>query len=240
MSTRLVVDKREGLTESREPEFSPAKGPVRVAALILSYLFHPVFVPVYLVLFMVYVHPYLFVGVAPFDKIRIVLMAALMYSFFPLVTVLLLKALKFIQAIHLKTQKDRVIPLVACGIWYFWICYVWWNSSKMDSSFIIPKEAVMLSLGIFLASWLGLMANIKMKVSLHAISMGLAVTFMLLLAFSGSLPFGVYIAVTLLIAGAVCSSRFLVSDHTAAEIYTGFFAGVLAQLAAYGVAGSMW
>ncbi len=235
MSARLVVDEREGLKEARERYFPAVKAPLRAAATVISYIFHPVFVPVYLVLFMVFVHPYLFVGLAAFDKIRVLLMALLMYSFFPVVTVLLLKALKFIQTFQLKTQKDRVIPLVACGIWYFWICYVWWNSNKMDSSFLIPKEAVRLSLGIFLASWVGLMLNIKMKVSLHAISMGLAVTFIFLLAFSGSLQFGIYISIALLVAGLVCSSRFMISDHRPAEIYVGLIAGAASMMAANGV-----
>ena len=48
----------------------------------------------------------------------------IMYSFFPLVTVLLAKGLGFLDSIYLKTQKDRIIPYIACGIYYFWMCYV--------------------------------------------------------------------------------------------------------------------
>ncbi len=240
MNSRLVVDEKEGLKESREVNFSSQPRGIRWAAIVISYLFHPVFVPVYLVLFMVYIHPYLFVGLSSFDKARVVIMAIVTYSFFPVVTVLLLRGLKFIQGIQLKTQRDRIIPLVACGVWYFWICYVWWNSSKMDDSLPIPKEAVKLALAIFIASWLGLMLNIKMKVSLHTLSMGVATAFILFLAFSGQLNFGIYIAITLLTAGLVASSRFIVSDHRSAEIYGGLIAGVAAQVVAWWAVNAFW
>ena len=232
MNAGFIVNEKNQLQEIRNTDLPRQPAAVRLAAKIISYIFHPVFVPVYIVWFMVYIHPFLFAGLVSFDKLRVVIMALLMYTLFPVVTVLLLKALKFIQTIQLTTQKDRVIPLVACGIWYFWICYIWWNSNKMDDSFIIPKVAVKLSLAIFLSSWLALMTNIIMKVSLHAISMGLMLTFIFLLAFSQQLNFGIYISVALLIAGLVCSSRFIVSDHTAKEVYGGFLIGIVSMLVA--------
>src|SRR5258706_11943387 len=166
MNTGFIVDERNQLKEIRDPGFPPQSAVVRIAAKIISYIFHPVFVPLYIVLFMVYVHPLLFAGFSDLDKTRTVMMAALMFTFFPIVTVLLLKALKFINTFHLSTQKDRIIPLVACGVWYFWIWYVWRNLPEY------PKPAVQLALAIWISVSLALMANIIMKVSLHAISMG--------------------------------------------------------------------
>lgn len=232
MNNGLIVNDRNQLQKMGNDSISEHPTTVKFIAKIISFIFHPVFVPVYLVLFMVYLHPWLFVGVAPFDKTRVVIMSVVMYSFFPVVTVLLLKALKFIQSIELKTQKDRVIPLIACGIWYFWITYIWWNSSKTDNTLFIPKAAVGLALAIFLGSWLGLMANIVMKVSLHAISMGVMLAFIFLLAYADSLNYGPYIVIALLIAGLVCTSRFIVSDHSAKEVYGGLALGIASMLVA--------
>jgi hypothetical protein len=232
MRTRLAVDNQTGLTEYREPASPPQPFYVRLLANFFSYLFHPVFIPMYLVGYLLYVHPYLFAGTNPFNKTRILLMAVVMYVVFPVITVLLLKALKFIETIQLKTQKDRIIPMIACGIWYAWICYVWWNSHKMQDGLSIPKQAVQLALAIFLASWFALMANIKMKISLHAISMGVMLTFILLLAFSQELNFTLYIAVALLVTGITCTSRFIVSDHTPAEVYGGLVLGAGAMVIA--------
>lgn len=228
----MLVNERNELKEAEKDNSSAQPVAIRFFAAVVSYIFHPVFVPVYLVLFMVYLHPWLFAGVDPFNKARVVLMSVVMFTLFPLVTVSLLKGLKFIQSIRLHTQKDRVIPLIACGIWYFWITYVWWNSSKANDGLFIPKIAVALALATFLASWLGLMANIIMKVSLHAISMGVMLAFIFLLAFSDPLNYGPYISIALLIAGLVCTSRFIVSDHSPKEVYTGLAVGVGAMLVA--------
>ncbi len=227
MSTRLVVDRQEGLKES--PELQPASysRSVRLLAKIISYIFHPVFVPLYIILFIVYVHPYLFAGFSPFDKTRTVIMSAMMYSFFPLVTVLLLRGLKLIDSIHLGKQKDRIIPLVACGIWYFWVWYVWRNLPEY------PKPAIQLALGIWISASLALLANIIMKVSLHAISLGVMLTFILALAFSQSLNFSLYISIAMLITGFVCTSRFIVSDHLPKEIYGGLATGAISMLIAH-------
>lgn len=232
MSNRLAVDEREGLKELRPGNPVPQPAGIRAAAKFFSYLFHPVFVPVLVVWFMLYIHPYLFAGQSPFDKVRIMMMAVLMYTLFPVVTVLMLKALKFIQNIHLETQKDRIIPIIACMTWYGWLAYVWWNSHKMNDSIAVPKEAFRLTLGIFLASWLALMANIRIKISLHAISVGVMLTFIILLALSQDLNFGIYISVALLITGITCTSRFLVSDHGPGEVYGGLAVGALAMLVA--------
>ncbi len=159
-------------------------------------------------------------------------MSLVMYSLFPVVTVLLLKALDFISSIQLATQKDRIIPLIACGIWYAWICYVWWNNHKLTDGLSIPKEAVQFSLAVFLASWLALMANIRIKISLHAISVGVMLTFMVLLALSQGLSFGIYLSIALLITGVVCTSRFIVSDHSPQEVYGGLAVGMVAMLVA--------
>lgn len=226
MSTRLMVDEENQLQERREPAFAPQPGGIRLAAKIISFIFHPVFIPVYVVWFLVYVHPYLFAGFSAWDKTLVMLQAFVMFTFFPIITVLLLKALKFITTFQLSTQKDRVIPLIACGAWYFWIWNVWHHLPEY------PKAPVQLALAIWISASLGLMANIIMKVSLHAISMGVMFVFMLLLAFSQDLNFGIYISVSLLIAGLVCSSRFIVSDHEPKEIYGGLLVGAVSMLAA--------
>ena len=160
MNTRLVVDKQEGLREFREKGLAPQPPAVRAIAKFFSYLFHPVFVPVMLVAFMVFIHPWLFAGMDKTSKILVVVQAASMCTFFPLVTVLLLKALDFIKSIQLVTQKDRIIPLVASGVWYFWLWYVWRNQPDY------PLAAVQFALGTWISVSLALMANIIMKISL--------------------------------------------------------------------------
>jgi hypothetical protein len=147
----------------------------------------------------------------------------LLYAFFPIVVVLLLKALDFIKSIHLKAQRDRIIPLVVCGLFYFWVWYVRRGLQEP----VYPRETVVLAMAIFLAGSAALMMNIYMKVSLHAISMGVMLAFVLWLSLTHEVNSAFFSSLALLVTGAVCTSRFIVSDHTQKEVYGGLLAGLL-------------
>lgn len=225
MNRRLVLDNQNQLQEIQQPPVI-----LRFAAKFISWVFHPVFVPVIVMWFLLYVHPYLFAGFSEEQKFKTMMMAVVSFTFFPLVTILLLKALKFIDSIYLRTQKERVIPFVACMIWYFWIWYVWNNFGKTRDTVDIPPAAVHFAFAAFISTFVGLMVNIIMKVSLHAISMGIIVAFFASMALTQDVNFGIYFSAVLLIAGLVCTARFIVSDHSAREIYGGLASGIVSML----------
>lgn len=205
---------------------------LRIAAKIISWIFHPVFIPVMVVWFMLYVHPFLFAGFSPVQKFRTISMAVVSFTFFPIVTVLLLKALKFIDTIYLHTQKDRVIPFIACMIWYFWIWYVWNNFGQTRDVVDMPSIAVQFALATFLSTIAGLLMNIRMKISLHGIAVGIVIALFLQMAFTQDLQFGAWLAIIFLLSGIICTARFIVSDHTPAEIYAGLVTGAASVLLA--------
>ena len=93
-------------------------------------------------------------------------------------------------------------------------------------------DLVSMGLAIFNASVAGFLLNIIMKVSMHAIAMGVMTTFIAILTFHETVNLSLYLIIAMLIAGFVCTSRLIVSDHRPKEIYIGFIAGVLSQLAA--------
>lgn len=221
MITKLSVDTNIGLRETEE-KFHPA---LRGAAIFLSYLFHPVFVPVYVIGFLLFVQSFLFVGYSDKQKIVTLIQAILMYTFFPLISVALLRALKFINSIKLNDRKDRIIPFIICNIWYFWMWYVWRNTE-------MPREMVVFAMSAFFASSIGLLLNIYMKISLHAIAIGTAIAFLCGLSFHYNIHFGIYLSIAIFIGGAVCTARLILRTHRSAEIYWGIAAGVLAVLLA--------
>lgn len=200
---------------------------LRGTAKFFSYLFHPLFLSLYVAAFLLYIHPYAFAGAGKLDKIKVLASVAVNTAMFPAVLVLLLKQLGFIESIQLKTQKDRIIPIIASMIFYFWAFYVSKN---------IPGISPMLThflLGTFLASILALMANIKLKISLHAIGVGGLLAFFIILSLTSYAPLGVFLSIVAAITGIVCTSRFIASDHTFAEVYAGLFGGALCMLVAY-------
>jgi hypothetical protein len=223
--TQFYVDDHSELSEIREIPSFPQ--PLRFIAKVVSYIFHPLFIPVYISWFLVRIQPYLFASFSEWDKIIVMLRFFVMYAMFPLVTILLAKGLGFIQSIYLRTQRERIIPYMACGVYYFWMWYVLRNQSEF------PSSMVDLSFAIFLASSAGLMANIYMKVSMHALSLGVMSTFMAGIAFNQDMNFGIYLSAAIFITGLVCTARLIVSDHTQKEIYVGLLVGILCQVVSF-------
>ena len=226
MTERWIVNNQNQLLEARDISHQPRNPLIRNIARFISFVIHPLFVPVYLAWFLISTQPYLFSAFSPVEKWITLARFFMMYSFFPLVTVLLAKALGFLDSIYLRTQKERIIPYIACGIYYFWMSYVLRNQPRFS------HEIVQLSMAIFIASFLGLMLNINMKVSMHAISMGILSAFMTRQAVIMGSGYTLFLSVSFLVAGLVCTSRFIISDHSPREVYAGLFVGGLSQLLA--------
>jgi hypothetical protein len=210
--------------EVREKKyFSPF---VKWPAAFFSYIFHPVFVPLYIIMFLVYVHPSYFSGFSDAAKRQTIFIVALNIIFFPLISVLLLKAVGFIDSIFLRTRKDRIIPYMICGIFFFW-GYTVFKKQEM-----YPPIMATFLLGIFLASSAGLIANIYSKVSMHAMGMGGWLGIFWVIAESNTMLMTWPLAIVLLFTGIVCTARFIISDHTQKEVYAGLLIGFLCQIVA--------
>ena len=199
---------------------------IRLLAHFFSYVFHPLFIPLYVTGFLIFIHPGYFSGFSNFDKGRTLFSIGLNTILFPGITVLLLKGLKFIDSIFLRTQRDRIIPYIASGTFYFWMFWVLKNQT------IYPLIIVSFMLGVCISAFAALMVNIYSKISMHAIGMGGVIGLFLVIMKSNSMLMTWPLAVAILIAGIVCSSRLIVSDHSAREIYQGILLGVFCQLAA--------
>lgn len=199
---------------------------IRVPAIILSWIFHPIFIPAYVIAFMVYLHPTYFAGFSQQAKQQTLLVVLLNMVFFPLLSIVLLKALGFIESIYLHTQRDRIIPYIACSIFYFWAYLVFKKQG------IYPNVLPSFIFGVFLSCNAALMANIYQKISIHAMGVGGWLGFFLVVAFSQTMLMTWPVSMVILIAGLVCTSRLLISDHTNKELYTGFFLGVICQFIA--------
>ncbi len=195
---------------------------------VISVIFHPLFIPVMVTWYLAYLQPGLFTGYSANEKQMVLIRVGYNTIFFPLLTVLLLKAVGFLKNIYLKTQRERIIPYIATNIFYFWTYLVFKNHPDT------PTILTSFILGIFLASSIALIANIYFKISMHGLGVGAFAGIMLLLIFTG-FPYTVFLPamIILLLTGVVATSRLIVSDHTPFEIYTGILIGIFCQLIAY-------
>ena len=195
-------------------------------AILVSYLFHPVLVPLYCIAFIVYIHPSYFTGFSGKEKIYTLLISAVNLVFFPLLTVLLLKALGFISSIYMHSKKDRIIPYIACSIFYFWAYLVFRNQTMYP--LILPTFIF----GMFLSVNAGLIANIYFKISMHALGMGGWLGLFLVITLSQTMLITGFLCLVILACGIVGTSRMLLSSHSPGEIYSGFFWGMMGQFVA--------
>lgn len=206
--------------------------PVRFLAHFFSFIFHPLFIPTYVSFFLIFVHPYLFAGYTEQMKVLKLLSVFVTTAFMPAFTVFLLKQLGFIESIYLRTQRDRIIPIIISMIFYFSIYFV----SKRDAE--VPAAFTQFLLAVFINSVVAQMANIKFKISLHGLAMGTILAFFILLALRSIAPMGFYTSIALLVAGIVCTSRLILNEHVPFEVYMGLFGGIFSMIFAYWFVGS--
>src|SRR5690348_12119562 len=112
------------LASAGQSPIGPEPAPVRVLAHIVSYIFHPLFIPAYVMAFLLYAHPYAFIGYD--DRMKMLRLASVIVStlFLPAFAIFLLWRLEFIKSIFLRTQRERIIPYVIAITFYFWVWYV--------------------------------------------------------------------------------------------------------------------
>ncbi len=208
---------------------TPPRHPIllRLPAQVVSYVFHPLFIPTYIFIFLIYQFPFDFADISEWQLKMRLFSVFWLTAFFPAFGVFLLWRLKFSESIFLRTQKERIVPYVIVMFFYWWMYYLSRNFTDQ------PAVLKFFYMGIFMATVFGLILNNYYKISLHAMGVGGAAAAVILFALYYKIPLGISMSVATLIAGVVCTSRLLVSDHTNKEIYSGLLVGAGCQLIAY-------
>ncbi len=215
------------ITSDESASVQRVRGPLWLIASLLSFLFHPLFIPTYIFLFLMKQFPYEFADITDFQLSMRLFGVFWLTAFFPAFAVFLLWRLKFSSSIFLRTQKERIVPYIISMFFYWWMYYL---SRNFHDQPIVLRFFFM---GIFIATVVGLILNNYFKISLHGMGVGGATTAIILFAFYYHSSVGAAISTAVFICGMVCTSRFIVSDHTNKEIYTGLVVGIGTQLLSY-------
>lgn len=193
----------------------------------ISYIFHPVFMPALLCVALWKLLPASFAGIAS-DVLKMRLgTVVLLTVFFPLFTMLLLRALGFIKNFQMRVARDRIIPLIATMTFYFWAQQVF---SHLPET---PKIINILMLGSFWGIILLFMGSIFFKVSMHTTAAGGAIGIMIVLLFTSPVNMLPALLTTIVIGGIVGTARLILREHTTAEVWIGYAIGLLVQLGAW-------
>jgi len=203
--------------------------PARFFAQLASFIFHPLFLGIYISAYFIFLQPDYFTGVSRQGRMQILLIYIVNAVFFPLLSVLLCKALGFIKSLFLQTRQERIILYSISMVFFFWTFYVFKNKAG------VPAIMTQMSLGLFLSVIAAFIANIYLKVSMHAVGVGGMLGLFVVLLYTTPEIANLPLILSVLIAGITCSARLIVSDHTVRDIAWGFCLGFFCQWLAYWV-----
>lgn len=211
---------------------------------VISYLFHPLFLFFYLVVISYFMDPFAYHLDGPKALGLLFIMSFFTLILFPVVTILLLKALNFIPSIQMPEREHRIAPLIGISVFYIW----YFVNIKNNVAF--PETLSFIALGGAIAVGLAFFINNFSKISLHAVGAGAFLMGIGILIFYKASPmvrfdFGSMGAVeisstmllmtSLLLAGMICTARLYLGAHKTDDLYGGFIVGSVAQLIAFNV-----
>jgi hypothetical protein len=203
---------------------------LKVLGKIVSYILHPLFIPLYVFIWLEWRFPIHFDDISARGLTFKTISVFLNTAFFPAFSVFLLRQLKFIDSIYLRTQKDRIIPYVITMIFYWWLWYLSRNFTDQ------PDVLRFFYFGIFLNTVFGLVINNFIKISMHSMGAGTLIAFAIITMAHYETFLGADIMIITILAGLICTSRLLLNQHSVAEIYMGLFVGVACQFLGYWIA----
>jgi hypothetical protein len=207
---------------------------IRALATLVSIVFHPVFMPVVMILLVYKLAPINFAGI-PVGNIaqlgslgNLLFIVGLLTVFFPLLSVLLMKKLGLIPSIEMHEAKDRILPLMAIMIFFFWANHVMGNLQPAP-----PFVVRLLILGCFWTVIALFMASIFFKISMHATAAGGMLGLFIVLLFINPIDMRIPLFIALILAGVIGTARLLLGAHRPGEVWAGYALGLAVQTAAY-------
>ncbi|GHM98724.1 hypothetical protein WSM22_02140 [Cytophagales bacterium WSM2-2] len=192
---------------------------VRVAAKIISFVFHPLLITTYLVLMLGLFFP----AMLMISRANLVLLALLVLVFtfvIPAGNLLLFRFLGSINSLHLKTREERIWPFIFISLMYGFVTFIFYYKLPFNSNF--NKLLFIITALVVTAT----VITFFIKVSVHSMAMcGWIGILLPLIKFSPALlwPTATIIAIT----GLVISARLTLDAHTPRETLIGAVVGVL-------------
>jgi len=187
----------------------------------ISILFHPIFMPLLGVAFYFSKSPrYIPAQIIQAKIISVIILTIIL----PILLFSVLKTLKKVNSIYLKTTRERIIPLtVNCIILLLIIRKIFPQNDILELYFFF--------IGILITSLSCLIISaLKFKASIHMAAISGILMFFIALSIHFSVNINGTLALLAIIIGAVATSRLHLKAHSYLELIVGFFLGLLPQL----------
>jgi hypothetical protein len=190
----------------------------RNLAILISAIFHPVFVNLMSFVFVIQLNPYLEAGLNNEAKWFYILYVFITTSLLPLFWVVMRKALGFSKSIMLQQSQERHVPYIVAASTYLLGYYLFLRINSPA-----PLQAFMLGSACVLTC--ALIINFYTKISAHATSLGAISGVLIALNRYTENDLRLLLVAILLISGIATSSRLALDAHSRSEIYSGFGLG---------------
>ncbi len=193
---------------------------MRQLALFLSGLFHPLFLPTYLAALAFWLKPaeaYYYSGTV---QIYILLQVFVISTALPMGALLLLIWWKKVSDVMVGDRQERSLPYLINA---FCLAALYFNFRNIGLADFITGSV----LGALVSVLAAYAINFRWKISAHGIGMGGAVGMLLALAGDFTQPVLWPLALVILLAGLVGTSRLFLQAHTTAQVFAGYAVGGL-------------
>lgn len=191
---------------------------MRPLAHFLSIVLHPLFMPAYTLAYALWVDDYLYLE--PRGRMIVLGMVTLMTVLFPITSTLLLIRSGLVSGLRMPERRERIAPY-CMTLLYYGLTWFLLARTPLHHTFLA------LIIGAAAALLITTLTTLRWKISAHMVGIGGAVGALFALGQLHHLPVLLPLSAALLLAGALGTSRLLVSDHTPAQVYAGFIVGAL-------------
>ena len=215
---------------------------MKAAAHFFSIVFHPLFIVTYMALVLLWTNPFSF-GWRHVSEANTLLIIIVMTTItLPAIAILMMKALGWVNSFNLDTQHERIGPYIVAGIMYL---SLYLHLTRAESFPVSLRIAV---LGTLIGLWTCFFINNFTKVSVHAAGVGGLVAMVALTkqtfgyndaqiglvnGINLVVPIDALLYGSIIIAGAVCTSRLILKAHEPKDVYAGVIVGLGSIMLAY-------
>ncbi len=191
-------------------------------AQFISVLAHPLFMPSYAFSLLMYTNPYINMMISDSTKNVVIIILSLFTIVLPILTAIILKQLRVIDSIYMKTTEERKWPFVFTLVWYY-------MAFQLLAKLYIPQSFLLLMLGAISAIGLSLIITLRWKVSVHMLGIGGLIGAIIGISHRFQFDQSNLIMLLLIFAGLIGFARLKTHSHNYRQVYVGFLLGFLVE-----------
>ncbi|MBL6658066.1 MAG: hypothetical protein ISR00_00400 [Flavobacteriales bacterium] len=191
-------------------------------AQFISVMAHPLFMPSYAFSLLMYTNPYVNMMISDSTKNVVIIILSLFTIVLPIVTAILLKQLRVIDSIYMKSSEERKWPFVFTLVWYY-------LAFQLLAKLYIPQSFLLLMLGAIIAIGLSLIITLRWKVSIHMLGFGGLIGAIIGISQRFQFDHSNLIMVLVIFAGLIGYARLKTHSHNYRQVYVGFLLGVFVE-----------